>query len=408
MVAVLLAGAALAAPAAMAASYTAFVVPIPAGFSSVVSGGVTPGTVSGYAFRNTGGTEAFRWDGNPASLTVTNLNPLTPPGSDSGAFGAGGSGSQIVGFATPTGTLHAALWTTNASSFVDLQPVGADASTTSAAYATNGTTQVGVKTVLLPDGTFLRDGSSTTQDFATAWTGTAGSSITLPVSSTTLTPGGVWENSKALAIATNGTIAGYGYDSAYGVRHAFLWSNGTTGATVTDLDPGLGATTTDSIAKGVDANHVVGDAVYVASGDTGLTHHAVLWTVASGGGVTTSILPITSTYLSANAYGVSGSLVVGSGVTVASPFLSPDHALVWENLATSYPTDLHGLLPVGVYESSVATSVDSNGVIFGYATLASDPSVTQAVIWAPSTVPEPATLGLLGLGVMGLLARKRR
>ncbi|MEI8195884.1 MAG: PEP-CTERM sorting domain-containing protein, partial [Phycisphaerae bacterium] len=364
----------LAASQAAATTYHAYVIPNPDGFVTTVGTGTSSGTFVGYAVTATSEYDAFRWDGAPTAVTPTNLNTT---GSNSIAYGI--SGGQIIGFNTDTGPQNATIW--EGGTRTNLHPSGAGMSI---AYSTNGTTQIGII-----------DGA------LNAWAGT-------DASSTAITQPAGYDFVSAIdpqkappAIAANGALVATGTDTSYLVMHAFLWANAAS-ITPLDLNPG-GTSTSESIVRGVDGNHQVGDAFYDPNdlnGGASEHWHPVVWSSTNSA----AVLPFSDlVYGSANASGISGNSIVGLGVTLGGA----DHALLWDNLNADAPTDLHDLLPAG-YISSEAVSIDANGVIFGNAHPTSNFNLSQPVIWVPDAIPEPATLGMLGLGVLGLLVRKRR
>lgn len=362
----------LAANHAAATTYHAYIIDTPATFAATHGTGVSSGTYVGYAVDGGGTSNAFSWTGAPAALTATNLNTT---GSYSAAYGI--SNGQNVGFIDVSGAPHAAILT--ASAATDLNPTGA---TTSLAYTTNGSTQVGVADSIL-----------------TAWTGTAANAV--PVTEPAAFNAETFEFNTAItaqlappAIDSTGAIVATGTSTSY--LHAFLWSSPT--ATPTDLNPG-GTFFSTSIVRGVDGGRQVGEAYFDPAHPalgTNEQNHPVLW---SGSASSVQVLPLTSDFTGASPNSISGSQIVGTGYTATS-----EHAILWDNLSTDGPIDLQ---PAGYY-SSQALSIDADGVIIGVVQLAADSTSTQAVIWVPDSIPEPATLGMMGLGVVGLLARKRR
>ena len=104
------------------------------------------------------------------------------------------------------------------------------------------------------------------------------------------------------------------------------------------------------------------------------------------------------------ALGTNGSFQVGYGYGTTTG--NEDHALVWQSNNSSY-YDLENVLPSN-FTSSVATGIDPDGNIVGYAETNS--GVEYAVEWVdpPAAVPEPTGIALLGAFATALLVRRRR
>lgn len=329
-----------------------------------------------------------------ASWTVTNLHPTGPFES----FGHGvGLGVQVghVNF----GDTHAALWSGNASSFVDLHPDGAS---DSKAYAVDGSMQGGYVVIntqphasvwsgtaaswldlnppgLNPSVIFGMGGgvqvgyvSVSNKRNAAKWTGTAGSFVNLhPVTAT-----------QSAANGTSGDIQ-VGYAGIGGSNHASKWT-GTAGSWV-DLHP---AGATSSSATSVAGSKIGGQATI------GGKSHAGLWTAGTA-----------ASFVDLNPAGAESSTVTGMTPTrqVGRFFTTGgiDRAAYWSGTAASV-VDLHALLP-GSWNWSYATSIYEAGdkvYIVGYghnATVSNE----QAILWTLTTSADDFDLTLNKTQVAG-------
>ncbi len=333
-----------------------------------------------------------------AAITYTDLYALGEP-AGFGSIGIGGgfqaaAGGQIVGFAHGPND-HALLWTPSATGGIDLTPSGF---TSSQAYATTGTQQVGQADshamlwsgsassyVDLNPGGFLSsaigisgsqqvgygDDPAVGHNHAMLWNGSATSFVDL-------NPTG-FTSSEAFG-TTGSQQVGYGYGSATGGNnHALLWSGSASG--YVDLNPGgFGA----SLAYGADGTQQVGEA----------DGHAMLWTGSAASYVD---LNPTSGFTSSYAYGTDGTHQIGWGYVPGGYA----HALLWSGSAGS-AIDLNSVLPAPLI-GSYAYSIDGN-TIYG---IAFDDSLNfQAIEW--TIVPEPGSLGLLGLALLACAPRRRK
>lgn len=308
-----------------------------------------------------------------ASWTVTNLHPTGPFES----FGHGVTLGNQVGHVN-FGDTHAALWSGNASSFVDLHP---DVASDSKAYAADGNMQAGYVVI-------------NTQPHASIWSGSAASWFDL-------NPPGF--NPSVVFGISGGTQVGY--ISVSNKRNAAKWT-GTPGSVV-NLHP---ATATQSAANGVSGDTQVGYA-----GINGF-NHASKWTGTAGSWVDLHPAGATSSSATCVANGKIGGQATFSGKShagfwtgTAASFvdLNPagaesstvtgitptrqvgkffttggiDRAAYWSGTAASM-VDLHALLP-GSWNWSYATSIyESGGTVYivGYAHNATV-SNEQAVLW---------------------------
>jgi hypothetical protein len=324
----------------------------PAGFNTFGFRNAYGGQVAGSGSSpSTGNNDhALLWSGPPES--VVDLNPNGFGVSETHAT----NGSQQVGYAGS----DAALWSDTAASFVNLNPAGFSSS---AAWGINGNYQAG-------------DGTISGQQVALQWNGTAASAINLGSGPTGF--------SAAIAYATDGSQqVGDGLGTATSNNnHALLWSS--TAASVVDLNPdGYG----QSDAYGVSGNQQAG------YGFIGGAPHALLWYGSAGSFVDLNPAGFTSSV----AWDTDGSAQVGTGGNANGSF-----ALLWTGSAAT-AINLGALLPSN-FSQSQAFSIDSQGDVFGVADNSNN-GEDSAIEW--EYVPEPGSLGLLGFGGLGLLARPR-
>jgi hypothetical protein len=173
-----------------------------------------------------GGFHAFLWTGTANS--VVDLNP-TDLGNVSQSQAYATTGAQQVGYAYiitgtnprfETGNYHAVLWTGTANSAVDLNPTDLSGITTSFAYGTDGSQQVGDGNA---NGFFGEPGA------ALLWSGTAASAVNL-------SPTNLSQILVSEAIGVSGSQqVGYGEVAGQGERyHALLWTG--TAASAVDLN----------------------------------------------------------------------------------------------------------------------------------------------------------------------------
>jgi hypothetical protein len=322
--------------------------------------GVSPGSQVG--IDASGSTQPTLWTGTAASAVN-----LLPTGAI-GGIASGVSGDTQVGVVqlTNSDNGHPFLWHGTASSAVNLTP---DGFTGGRAFGVDGTHQVGIV-----------DGH------AQLWTGTAASAIDL-------NPAG-FIGSTASAVSGN-RQGGFGNATVSSSNHALLWNG--SAASAIDLHP-----------AGFDNSQVTAISGGLEGGEAGFngpssTEHAMLWSGSSASAV--DLNP--AGYLSSTIVGMGGGLELGSGIDSDGH----SHALLWNGTAASV-VDLASMVnPLSFNGSSIAfnfnpTSIDSDGNIGGY--IQDSPGVVYGVLLTPSSVPEPASLASLALGLGWVLIRRRR
>jgi hypothetical protein len=142
-----------------------------------------------------------------------------------------------------------------------------------------------------------------------------------------------------------------------------------------------------SDAYGVEGGQQVGD------GDG----HALLWKGSADSYVVLNPSGFTYSY----AFGTDGARQVGYGYGAATSL--KNHALLWNGTADGF-VDLQTFLPTSSFVSSEAYSISGN-TVYGYA---EDTSGNfHAIAWT-LPVPEPSDLALIGgLGLTGIARRRR-
>lgn len=318
----------------------------PPGFASSIAWCVAGGQQGGYAMLADSSTwYAMTWTGTAASAVN-----MAPGGIQCGIEGT--TGTQQVGYVRGRNDQaeHATLWTNGG--MVDLNPSFASRSR---AMGLCGNQQVG----------FAEGGNGY---HATLWQGTAASAVDLQ-------PAGF--DFESIAFATNGSQqVGYANGTATGYNdRAMLWSG--TAASAINLNP---KDYWYSQAYGIAGNQQVG---YGYNNSTGYAH-ALLWR-----GTAESCVDLGSGYVQ----DTNGIQQVGQ---------AGGRAALWSGTAASL-VNLGQFLPAGL-SGSTAWSIDDKGNIAG---LAYDMQGHEhAILWEP--VPEPASLGLLALGGLAILRRRRR
>ncbi len=347
--------------------------------------------------------------------TYTNAYGLAAAGGGAGGVQGGFASDNVPVSASPPD--HALIWSGTAASFVDVNPTGAASSDI---YAVSATTQVGDAVLAtgqtagywngsassftaLPTGGLSQTEAHGVADTvngpvivgfdsntlqALLWTKTATTPYVLTNLQTSLGAG----YSNSYARATDGiTVAGQATTSDTNVEHAVVWN------VVTHAASDINGTNIDSDARGVSGNQVVG----YGDDSAGDLTHALLWTFTSTGYIETDLNPaIAST---SEAYATNGNAQVGEAVVddTGNP-----HAYVWTEASdgTVSSFDLQSVLP-STFVTSTALGIDAAGDIVGYATDAD--GNTSAILWT-TPAPEPASLGILAVGMLGLWKRKRQ
>ncbi|MDQ2986098.1 MAG: hypothetical protein M3R13_05185 [Armatimonadota bacterium] len=356
------AAAALLLPAIVAAQYNVEVLHSPA-VPSVRSYGWGAGGGQQVGHTNIflgGPSNALLWNGTAGSFV--NLHPV---GFDA-SYGMAADGGRQVGWRevhSPIAHAYATMWSGTAKSWTNLHN---DAYLNTAATGIGGGQQVGV-------------GNTTGSIYeALLWQGT-------PESVVNLHPAGDYRVSRA--DDTDGSQqVGTVETGPKGILHAALWS-GTAGSFV-DLHP---EGYTHSEAYGVAIDQQVGWAA------TGGTTHAILWGGSSKSFV--DLNPNIQPNWGSQALGTNGTQQAGFAALSVNG-LPQLRATVWSGSRESI-FDLHNMLPsqfIGVGAESRAMGIDEFGNIVGWAADLSDGGRAKAVLWRP--VPEPGT----GIAIATLMA----
>lgn len=261
---------------------------------------------------------------------------------------------------------HAYLWNETGASDVDLHPAGYYSSY---ALATDGVHQVGMATYS-PD-TFLKM-------HAMLWSGTSNSAVDLNPANATL--------SQAEAVSGNFQGGSAFIDSQY---HAYLWQ----GSAESGIDLHPQGYTESFVTT------IVGDQQFGYGVKEGLGQHPLMWS-----GTAESVVDLSPS----NDIGYQGLYVTDasdSGIQIGFAALnSGTHAVAWQGSAESF-IDLSTLLDNSQSNYAVPLSIEGN-VIYGRAfDSGPDHNGLWMVKW--TITPEPGTLGLLGIGALGLMRRRR-
>lgn len=323
------------------------------------------GTIGGVEYTSQGFSATYWSESNPDGIQ------LAPKGEVHFVKGDYQLGYVSLGTSTSS-IVHAALWQGTPGSLMDLNPQG---SVYSIASGMSGDVIVGVAK--------LQD---TPQEIhAVLWSGPS-------YVVTDLNPAGFIESQVD---ATNGLQhVGMGKGASTGNKyHALLWS-GTSNEAI-DLNP-LGYTSSEAFF--VQGDVQLGSAADAVTGN----NHAMMWygTANSAVDLNNSAYDV-SCILSANDQGIqvgyAGNLYFDPGW---GAYVYKRQAVAWFGTADSC-INLQALLPAD-YNESYALSVIGN-VVYGVAYNRTEYQ-WHAISW---TVPEPGSLGLLGIGAMGLMRRRR-
>lgn len=330
-------------------------------------------------------------DMGAGGVARTTYGPLASGSTNSSySMGIGGpAGDTIVGFATAAGrTIHA---------IAAVGGVETDLHSTIAASASfSGSTNsraLGINN----NGDVVgqaRVGSAYTAFYLPS----GGSAAAIPlIASTTST------DSIAMSVNDNGVVVGFDYSGNWnfglegslggGVTHpqAFSWAGGS----ATPL--GALGTGTDSIATAINsAGTIVGQATSSATDMINTQGHAFVFS----GGMMTALAELSGATMSiADDINDAGD-IVGTVKTATGSKAFLYHA--------GQMIDLNTLISATGWVLKEADSINDDGYITGYGT---HNGVTTAFILSPvagASVPEPASAVLLGMGCLGLLARRQR
>jgi probable HAF family extracellular repeat protein len=214
---------------------------------------------------------------------------------------------------------------------------------------------------------------------------------------------GGYSNSLATAINGHGLTVGFDYNGTWNYSIGSAISNGVShakafsfdGTTMTSLNT-LGGL--DSIATAVNsAGVIVGQSTLLSTDVLDTKGHAFVY----NGGTMSALAEAAGTTMSlANDINDNGEIV---GTFRTAGFLN--HAFLYRNGAM---VDLNTLISGSGWVLTEATSINDDGYITGYGT---HNGVQTAFLLSPvagAAVPEPASLGLIGVGAAALVARRRR
>ena len=340
-------------------------------------------------------------------------NDLTPAGAVSGRLSGAASGAQVGAEAGATSYSHAVLINGNALTAVDLHPASYYYSM---AMCTDGLQQGGWAYSMTGGGVhaMVWNGSSlsysdlnpsgymfsyclgvyngeqvgyaqnqvyfVTASHAMCWHGSAAGVVDLH-------PTSAYPYSRALG-CRNGEEVGYVSSLAYPdgdaagyhtTSHAVRWAG--TAASAVDLNPVGFDASEATCTSGTKQGGWGYSAVRVSQ-------HALLWAGTSASAI--DLHP--AIYTDSKVTAINGAQQVGEGwVGPANAFGSVRHALLWSGTAASV-IDLNQYLPVG-YANAVATGIDANGNVVGYAYNGAHPyglaipAGAIAVVFAPGAAP---------------------
>ncbi len=310
------------------------------------------------------GQEAFRWTAGGGMVSLSNTCTAY-------SYGVSSNGSVVIGDAYLP-TREAFRWTSEGG-MVGLGYLTGASKSGASGVSADASVVVGYSSV------------SSTVGQAFRWT-SGGGMVGLGD-----LPGGLYF-SQAYGVSTDGSVvAGYG-TSASG-KEAFRWTSGSGMVGLGDLAGG----TFGSYANAVSAD----GAVVVGYGTSALGQEAFRWTAAGG---------LVGLGVKSNALAVSadGSIVVGTTSSDLNSYYG--EAFIWTESGgmQSLKDVLVGLgADLTAWDSTTwkltaATGISADGkTIVGYGLNGASPEAWIA------TIPEPATMCLLGLGGLGLLKKRR-
>lgn len=214
---------------------------------------------------------------------------------------------------------------------------------------------------------------------------------------------GGYANGLATAVEDHGLTVGFGYNGTWNYSIGGSISGGVSGAkafswngsSLTQLGT-LGGS--DSLATAVNsAGQIVGQSTLLGTDALDTKGHAFVY---SGGTMAALAEAAGATMSLADDINDSGDIV---GTYRTASFAN--HAFIYRN---GVMTDLNGLISGSGWVLAEATSISDDGYVTGYGT---HNGVTTAFLLSPvagAAVPEPASLGVLGIGAVALVGRRRR
>jgi probable HAF family extracellular repeat protein len=199
----------------------------------------------------------------------------------------------------------------------------------------------------------------------------------------------------ANAINASGQVAGYGYAADNAASQAILWNS----TTATELGAGtVGGT--NSVAYAINAS---GQVAGFGSTNGNAAYHATLW----NGTTSTDLGTLGGDYSFASAINASGQVAGWSNLTGNVQ----QHATLWNGRTI---TDLNSFLDASTVSAgwvlNYATGINDNGWIVGSASNSLLGITNHAFVMSVAPVPEPDSyaMALIGLGLMGFVARRRK
>jgi probable HAF family extracellular repeat protein len=198
--------------------------------------------------------------------------------------------------------------------------------------------------------------------------------------------GGGGAVTQAMAINDLGWVTGFGYDASYTSVRSFLYS----GAGLVDIG-NLGGTS--AYAYGLNN---LGQVVGESNPSGSAAAHAFLYSGPAG----MIDMGILDGYANSRACGINDG---GQAVGYSRNNSSDSRAFIYSG---STMTDLNSLIdPTSGWSLTEADAINSHGQIAGTGTINGQ---VHGFLLTPTDTPEPASLGLLGLGGLALLLRRPR